>query len=141
LASIHVEEQAMKEKRTEDALSRPTGEVTQSQSTVYASHHHGSQRDDITMTSAASPAADAVDVQRAILQLQEQFEQLRRRLDDPKREAEEKEGLKKHAEQLEYNGRESLKSQRPQKHAGTQHAFTIHCTQAVTKTPTILYSH
>jgi hypothetical protein len=126
LASIHIEEKAMKEKRTEDALSRPTSKATHSQSTVHVSHHHDSQRDDITMTSAASPAADELNLQRAVLQLQGQVEELRRRFDDPKRQAE-KEGLEKNV----YSGQESDEPH-PRAHTGTPYPITTHCTQAVT---------
>ncbi|KAF8836610.1 hypothetical protein BDN67DRAFT_1014575, partial [Paxillus ammoniavirescens] len=114
--SLEAEERAQNEKEMENRFNDPASNATQSQNIVHARDYHGpeSQKDDVTTASAASPATDEVDVQRAILELQEQFEQLRPRLDDPKREAEEKEGLKKHAEQLEYDGRECHGSQRPQ---------------------------
>ncbi|KAF8834962.1 hypothetical protein BDN67DRAFT_502993 [Paxillus ammoniavirescens] len=114
LGSLQAEEHAKNAKR-ENAFNHVTNNANQSPNTVHAQDFHSSdsQKDDVTTASVASPAADEVNVQRAILQLQEQFEQLRRRLDDPKREAEEKEGLKKHAEQLEYDGRESHRSRYP----------------------------
>ncbi|KAF8838786.1 hypothetical protein BDN67DRAFT_1070497 [Paxillus ammoniavirescens] len=43
----------------------------------------------VTIASPALPVFDEVDIQRAILQLQEQVAQLRRRLDDPQRRTEE----------------------------------------------------
>ncbi|KAF8834614.1 hypothetical protein BDN67DRAFT_536659 [Paxillus ammoniavirescens] len=49
-------------------------------------------RDDIKMTSTASPA-DQENLQRAILWLQEQVDQLRRRVDDPKRKVVERDEL------------------------------------------------
>jgi hypothetical protein len=116
----------MKEKRTEDALSRPTGEVTQSQSTIHASHRHDSQRGDITMASAASPAADELNLQRTVLQLQAQVEELRRRFDDQRRKAEEKGGLEN-----VYSGQEPDEPH-PRMHTGTQYPITTHCAQAVT---------
>ncbi|KAF8836006.1 WD40 repeat-like protein [Paxillus ammoniavirescens] len=128
LDSLQAEERAQNEKERENRLNDPASNATQSQNIVHARDHHGPESQmDVTTASAASPAADEMDVQRAILHLQEQFEQLRRRLDDPKREAEEKEGLKKDAEQLEYDGRESHKSQRPQTHAAPRNITWTRC--------------
>ncbi|KAF8833955.1 hypothetical protein BDN67DRAFT_650548 [Paxillus ammoniavirescens] len=104
LASIHVEEQAMKDKRAEDALSRPTSKAAQSQ----------------------TPAADEPNLQRAFLELQGQVEELRRRFDDPKRKAEEKEGLEN------VYSRQESDEPHPRMHTGTQYPITTHFTQSVT---------
>ncbi|KAF8834275.1 WD40 repeat-like protein [Paxillus ammoniavirescens] len=50
-------------------------------------------KDDVTMPSPASPVADEQDLQHAILHFQEQLDQLRRRVNDPKRKATERDGL------------------------------------------------
>ncbi|KIJ08856.1 hypothetical protein PAXINDRAFT_18033, partial [Paxillus involutus ATCC 200175] len=65
-------------------------------------------RDDITKTSPASPVADEQDLQRTILQFQEQLDQLRRRVDDPKRKVP--------------PSREGLDT-------GADHLLTVDCTQ------------
>ncbi|KAF8834961.1 hypothetical protein BDN67DRAFT_975651 [Paxillus ammoniavirescens] len=115
---------AMKDKRTENALSRLTGEATQSQSTVHPPHHHDSQRD-VTVAPAASPATDELNLQRVVLQLQGQVEENRRSFDDPKRKAEEKEGLEN-----VYRGQESDEPH-PRMQTGAQYPITTHFTQAV----------
>ncbi|KIJ08256.1 hypothetical protein PAXINDRAFT_18597, partial [Paxillus involutus ATCC 200175] len=84
--SIKAEEQA-NEKGQENALGDPTNKATESQLSVHSLHHHDLPRDDFTMASPASPAADVADLQHAILQLREEVDQLHRRFDDPTRKA------------------------------------------------------
>ncbi|KAF8839815.1 WD40 repeat-like protein [Paxillus ammoniavirescens] len=104
---IDAEERAKKENLMENAPSHQTSEAAHSQNMLHAPHPHGSssEKDNVTMASSASPTAHEVDVQRSIFLLQEQVEELRRRLDDPKPKAEEKEGPEKHT----YSGQESDK--------------------------------
>ncbi|KIJ07446.1 hypothetical protein PAXINDRAFT_19365 [Paxillus involutus ATCC 200175] len=78
------------------------------------------------MASAASPAADELNLQRTVLQLQAQVEELRRRFDDQRRKAEEKGGLEN-----VYSGQEPDEPH-PRMHTGTQYPITTHCAQAVT---------
>ncbi|KAF8839809.1 hypothetical protein BDN67DRAFT_708524 [Paxillus ammoniavirescens] len=76
------------------------------------------KRNDVTIAFVTSSAADEPNLHRAILRLREKFEQLRRHLDEPKREAEkEKEGLKKNAEECEFSGGDSHEPQQPRRHA------------------------
>ncbi|KIJ07170.1 hypothetical protein PAXINDRAFT_19631 [Paxillus involutus ATCC 200175] len=88
--SIEGEEQG-KEKGKENALSDQTNKAAESQHSVHPPHHREPPGDDATM---ASPAVDEADFQRALLQVQEQLDHLRRRFDDPKRKvAAERDGL------------------------------------------------
>ncbi|KIJ07322.1 hypothetical protein PAXINDRAFT_103008 [Paxillus involutus ATCC 200175] len=82
--SIEAEEQA-NEKRKENTFSDQTNKATDSQHRVHPSHHHDPTKNDITMASPASTAADVANLQRGLLQMQEQLDQLRRRFDDPTR--------------------------------------------------------
>ncbi|KAF8834230.1 hypothetical protein BDN67DRAFT_985476 [Paxillus ammoniavirescens] len=78
--SIEAEEQA-NEKKEENTLSDPTNKAIDSQRSVHPPHHHGPTRP--TMVSPAPTAADMANVQRVLLRLQQQVEQLRQRVDDP----------------------------------------------------------
>ncbi|KAF8833239.1 hypothetical protein BDN67DRAFT_1017782 [Paxillus ammoniavirescens] len=103
--SIGAEEQA-NEKGKESVLSDQTNKVTDSSHSVYAPHNHSPTRP--TMGSPASTAADMANVQRVLLQLQQQVKQLRQRVDDPMRKvAAERDGLD----------------------TGGDHPVTINCTQ------------
>ncbi|KAF8839730.1 hypothetical protein BDN67DRAFT_733441 [Paxillus ammoniavirescens] len=81
------EARTRKGKEREINPSHPTDPATGPQSAVHALNHHDLKMDDVVMTSSVSPATDAVDVQCAILRLQEQVEQLRRQFDDSKAES------------------------------------------------------
>ncbi|KAF8835837.1 WD40 repeat-like protein [Paxillus ammoniavirescens] len=82
--SIEAEEQA-NEQRMEDTPSDPTNGAANSLHFVHPLHHHGPPKNDLTTVSPASTAADMANVQRVLLQLQQQVEQLRQRVDDPTR--------------------------------------------------------
>ncbi|KIJ04527.1 hypothetical protein PAXINDRAFT_22178, partial [Paxillus involutus ATCC 200175] len=88
LDSLQVEPHVHKGKRREIDLGHPTNQAADSQSALYAPHHHNPQRDDFKADSSTYPAADDVDYHRVSMLLQEQVEQLRRQLDDSKRKAE-----------------------------------------------------
>ncbi|KAF8834634.1 hypothetical protein BDN67DRAFT_536100 [Paxillus ammoniavirescens] len=93
------------------SLYQPPNAATQPRSHIHAQSSQSSAgldpvllssslaKDDVTMLSPASPAspaspvAEEQDLQHAILHFQEQLDQLRRRVDDPKRKAAERDGL------------------------------------------------
>ncbi|KAF8838836.1 hypothetical protein BDN67DRAFT_970895 [Paxillus ammoniavirescens] len=68
----------------ENAPSDPTNKATDSPHSVHSSHRREPPGDDATTASPASTAADVTNLQRGLLRMQEQLDQLRRRFDDPK---------------------------------------------------------
>ncbi|KIJ07084.1 hypothetical protein PAXINDRAFT_19710 [Paxillus involutus ATCC 200175] len=82
------------EKRQENAPNGQTNKAIDSHHSRHPSHYRDPTKNDLTMASPASTAADMANVQRVLLQLQEQVEQLRQRVDDPTRKvAAERDGL------------------------------------------------
>ncbi|KAF8833099.1 hypothetical protein BDN67DRAFT_829034 [Paxillus ammoniavirescens] len=80
---IEAEEHA-NEKMKENTPSDPTNKAAESQHSVHPLHRREAPGDDATTASPASTAADVANLQRGLLQMQEQLDQLRRRFDDPK---------------------------------------------------------
>ncbi|KIK93126.1 hypothetical protein PAXRUDRAFT_145732, partial [Paxillus rubicundulus Ve08.2h10] len=78
--------------------------------------------------SAVSPALGEPNFHRAMLELREQFEELRRCLDDLKQKGEEREGPNKNV----HTGVQEPYKSRPQAHASTEYPITAHCTPAIT---------
>ncbi|KAF9219592.1 hypothetical protein BS17DRAFT_384379 [Gyrodon lividus] len=126
-AVVEADERAREEKKREEARGHATNNRTRTQKPVRPSRQHAARQNHTSVVSPVPPLANGVASERpgnihlggadrvAILQLQEQMEQLRRHFDDTvsdKRKAEaERDALKKKVEELQYNGREPHKSQ------------------------------
>ncbi|KAF8838840.1 hypothetical protein BDN67DRAFT_1012780 [Paxillus ammoniavirescens] len=77
-------EKRVNKKMKENTPSDPTNKATDSSHSVHPPHRREPPGDDATTASSASTAADVANLQRGLLQMQEQLDQLRRRFDDPK---------------------------------------------------------